>query len=99
MTKKAKKRLRNPEKWAKKVAKEARNTGKAYTYKSKKDGSIKTSDPREIGPPCKCTLKCYTKLGMSKIEEIFKNFWAIGDYNVQNQNLDKWIKQKPTKQQ
>ena len=36
---------------------------------------------------------------MTKIEETFKNFWAIGEYNVQNQNLDKGIKQKPTKAQ
>ena len=98
-SKKSKKRLRNPDKWAKKVQKDARNSGKAYSYKSKTDGSIKYQDPRKIGPACKCTLKCYTKHGMDKIDEIFKNFWAIAIYDVQNQYIDKWIIQKPTQQQ
>ena len=68
-------------------------------YRSRKDGTWKEKDPAKIGPPCKCKEGCFGKLGMEKIQHIFDKFWAINDFNIQNQYIDKLIIQTETKRQ
>ena len=57
---------------------------------------------RQIGPDCGCNLKCFEKIGMNNIRDIFKAFWAIGNYDSQNAYLHaqirtEMIKRKRTK--
>ena len=68
-------------------------------YRSRKDVSWKEHDPRKIGPPCECKRRCFREYGMEKIQHIFDKFWAINDYNIQNQYIDKLIIQQETKRQ
>ena len=50
---------------------------------------------RKIGPPC--SDGCFVKLGMPAIEEVFKAYWAIGDYNMQNSYIQGCMREVPIK--
>ena len=77
--------------WKKHVAKQARNLGQAYTsYTTKKPVA-----ERKIGPAC--NDGCFDKVGMQRVQEIFANFWEIGDYDRQNQYLQALIKEEAVK--
>lgn len=76
------KRLRRPETWKKHSAKKKRNSGKAYESGEPKGGHVAA---REIGAACKCG--CFPRVGREYIEEIFSSFWAIGDWDMQNEYL------------
>lgn len=76
------KRVRNVEAWKHQVAKRLRNTGKAYESANKKQVPA-----RKIGPTCgeKCRLKCSSKINETSRQEIFKNYWNLGDIAKQRQ--------------
>lgn len=77
--------------WEVNVAKRKRNEGKEYiSYKTKK-----VMPPRKVGPACRDA--CFTKVGMDNINEIHKAFWAIGEYNKQNEYMMRCITQLPFK--
>lgn len=68
------------------ICKKARNSGLGYEkLKGKDKGSF--VDEKEVGPDCECPNKCYEKIGSETIQKIFKDFWALGDYNSQNAYL------------
>ena len=76
-----KKKVRQVTDWQVSKAKRARNLGKEYkSYKTKK-----VMPARKVGEPCKDG--CFGKLGRDKIDEIFNNFWALGDVNLGNNYL------------
>lgn len=77
------KHLKRTEKWKKSVAKKKRNSGETYTSQK----TNKQIAARTIGEPCTCTNKCYDKIGVDNIQDIFTNFWGLGDYDSQNRYL------------
>jgi hypothetical protein len=83
----SRKRRRQPEKWIVSECKKKRNSGKAYVSRH----TEKEVPAHTLGDPGTCRLKCFEKLGMDVIEQIFCNFWNIGDYNVQNSYLSKLL--------
>ena len=87
------KRVAQPEKWGKTVAKKRRNLGLAYTsYATKKEMSA-----RKVGTRCKCIKDCFTLLGREQVDGIFDAFWKIGNYDSQNQHLQSLIKEEKPK--
>lgn len=92
------KRTRQKENWKKSVAKRKRNLGQEYV-------SLSTScvvQARKIGPPCACKNKCFQTVTQAGVQCIFESFWALGDFNVQNNYLQKQVvhmevKRKKTK--
>ena len=63
----SRKRQRQPAKWIVNECKKKRNSGKGYVSRHTK----KEVPARTIGDPCTCRLKCFEKLGMDVIEQIF----------------------------
>ncbi|CAH2102382.1 unnamed protein product [Euphydryas editha] len=82
--KKSKKRVRKPLKWKSKVAKQLRNSGKAYLSQSK---SKKQVPERKVGPPCgeKCRLKCKDKIDEVSRQQIFDAYWGLGNLERQRE--------------
>ncbi|CAL4228470.1 unnamed protein product, partial [Meganyctiphanes norvegica] len=54
------KRPRNEEYWVTNMAKKARNLGQEYT--SRRTGKVVKA--REVGPDCRCNLKCFERVGI-----------------------------------
>ncbi|CAL4067502.1 unnamed protein product, partial [Meganyctiphanes norvegica] len=73
------KRARNEDDWITNRAKKARNLGQEYT--SRMTGKVVKA--REVGPDCRCTLKCFERVGIENINTIFTQYYASGDYNIQ----------------
>lgn len=48
---------------------------------------------RVIGPPCRDG--CFNKVIRPVIEKVFKEFWEIGNYDLQNAYLQKIVHLKP----
>ena len=64
-----------------------KNRGEKYeSCKSKK-----VMPPKKIGPACRCKNKCFEVVGAEGVKAIFDSFWAIGDYNKQNEYLSSRI--------
>ena len=85
------KRIKRPDKWAQNVAKQLRNRGQAYT-------SVFTKKPvsaRTIGKPCKDG--CFDKVKRRVIEILFKEFWEIGNFDLQNAYIQKLVRPKEIK--
>lgn len=76
--KKGKKRKANRDNWKKNLAKRQRNLGQPYTTSSK---SKKEFEKKAMKPPCgeKCRLKCSTKYTEVDRQQIFDEYWAIGE--------------------
>lgn len=79
-------RKRKPTESKKDLCKKARNSGKQYEKLKGKDKGCFISE-KVIGPDCECPNKCFEKVGDETIQKIFKDFWALGDYNSQNAYL------------
>ena len=86
-TKKSRVKPEIRENWKNVSRKDKRNRGEAYEYDVKGTKVKKTAAARKIGPPCPCKKNCYNIVGQEAIKEIFKDFWEIGDYNLQNAYL------------
>ena len=79
------KRSRNEAEWEKNVAKRRRNLGLAYTSHTTK----KAVSGRTIGQACKCSKKCFDIVGYENIQQLFKDFWDTGDWDMQTAYLQK----------
>uniref|UniRef100_A0A6P7F869 Uncharacterized protein LOC114325933 n=1 Tax=Diabrotica virgifera virgifera TaxID=50390 RepID=A0A6P7F869_DIAVI len=80
------KRSKTEDTWQKNVNKVKRNSGEEYsTIKNRK-----LVPKRTVGSPCSCG--CFEKVGLEKISIIFKNFWELSEYNLQNAYLSKRVK-------
>lgn len=85
------KRARRPEQWKRQVAKTKRNLGQAYqSVYSDKDVAAK-----RIGNPCRDG--CFDKLGEEAVNDIFKGFWALGNFEDQSNYLVGRVKSKAIK--
>lgn len=68
------------------ICKKARNSGKSYVkLKGKETGAF--VEEKAVGPDCLCPNKCFDKVGEETVQKIFRDFWALGDYNSQNAYL------------
>ena len=85
------KRVANPTKWKRIVAKTKRNTGQEYV--SRDTGKIVRA--RVIGQPCRDG--CFVRIGDANIQKIHDEFWKIGDFSMQNAYMQKCIKLKEVK--
>lgn len=77
-----KKRVRNEKNWKSKIAKTLQNTGKDCT------SSVKKQIPaRKMGPLCgdKCRLNCRAKIDETSRQDIFNDYWRLGDLQKQRQ--------------
>ena len=91
-TKKSRVKPLNKEKWENVSRKIKRNRGEAYEYKVKGNKNlIKKVEARKLGPPCDCKKKCYEMLGQEACNATFHDFWELGDYNLQNSDLQNKI--------
>lgn len=79
----SRKRVAKPELWKKTVAKKQRDSGESYISVTTK----RQVDARSVGPPCSCSNKCFEKIGMDNIQDIFQNFWAIGDHTAEKRYI------------
>ena len=91
-------RQRNPNKWFRKQQIKLRNSGKEYKTKNKK-GEWVTVPAKKVGPPCTCKDKCFEKFTPEEIDAVFKSFWKLGNYNLQNMYLCNVIERKKTKRE
>ena len=82
----ARKRKCNPESWRRNINKRARQSGKAYVPNPKRDYAVKA---REVGPPCRCTMKCYNVVGEEVIAMIHNDFWSLEDFTLQTAFIQK----------
>ena len=78
----SRKRQRTPGQWKKNVAKKKRNLGLAYESGEPSGGHVVA---RTIGLPCRCG--CFDKVGHENVQQVFREFWALGDFNMQNEYL------------
>ena len=83
----SRKRQRTPGQWKKNVAKKKRNLGQAYESGEPSGGHVAA---RTIGLPCRCG--CFEKVGRENVQQVFSEFWALGDFNLQNEYLASVIK-------
>ena len=68
--------------------KRLRNSGEQHQYKIRGDTErVINRKARQIGPPCTCKNKCFEKVGEETIKTIFKQFWALKDFDLQTANL------------
>lgn len=88
-TKRGRTRVRGE--WAHEKAKRLRNLGKEYFSYS----TGKKIPARKIGEPCKDG--CFAKLGVDVVEDVFKRFWEIGDYDKQNAYITQRVRSVPVK--
>ena len=77
-------RPRSHHKWKTTVVKKC---NKGQEYVSRKSGKLVAA--RQPGPPCTCRQNCYDKIGRDNLIEIFENYWAAGDWNLQTAYLQK----------
>ena len=83
----ATKRPRNVEVWSKVKAKQLRNLGLTYTSRN----THREVPAQQVGEPCQCINKCFDIIGMDNIQDLFRDFWALGDYNLQNAFMQKQV--------
>ncbi|KAK3884060.1 hypothetical protein Pcinc_011648 [Petrolisthes cinctipes] len=74
-----------PEKWVRSLAKVRRNKGEEYVSRGKK-----RMPARVIGPPC--NDGCFSIVTRPMVEQLFKHFWDIGDFDKQNTYIQNLVK-------
>lgn len=84
------KRVADPSEWKFNKAKKRRNLGQTYTSKVGK-----RVEKRKIGE--ECNDGCFTKITRPIVNTIHSDFWALGDYMLQNTFIQKHCKKKPVK--
>lgn len=63
------------------VEKYKRNSGKKYrSYR----GKGQEQQEKLIGPDCNCKKKCFELVTADERQNIFKSFWGLKSYNIQN---------------
>lgn len=87
----SRKRVRDPSKWKANVAKQEKNLGKQYVSRH----SGKVMESASIGPAC--SDGCFTKVTMPIIQQVFNEFWELGDREKQNAYIQKLVHVVPVK--
>lgn len=88
ITGKPKKRIRKTENWARNVKKSKRNKGEEYfNYK----GVTVPAKTPKVGL-CSCPNKCHLKINCDQQTKIFKEFYALANFNLQTSYLFSLIK-------
>ncbi|MEM6612842.1 MAG: hypothetical protein AAF652_11440, partial [Cyanobacteria bacterium P01_C01_bin.72] len=82
-----KKLKRNSTKWKKNVFKQKVNKGEEHDTKSGNKIPSKT-----VGEPCTCKKKCFDRVGLPQINQIFSEFYHLADKNLQDAHLFGGIK-------
>lgn len=77
-TTRSRKRIRDPSKWKQNIAKQLRNSGKAYISSTKKEVPA-----RCIKDACKCRLKCSEKIDDLDRKSFFEMYWSLCDIQLQ----------------
>lgn len=74
-----KKRIGNPDGWKREITKKLRNNGEMYISFGK------VREAKRLQPPCDsmCRLKCTERITEHQRQEIFQQFWKLGDVNAQ----------------
>lgn len=85
------KKAHKPETWKQTVAKTKRNLGEEYVSV----GSGAVIKKRTIGRPC--NDGCFTKLGENVVQQIFDDYWKLGDWSAQNAYLLSVVRAVPIK--
>ncbi|MPC61552.1 hypothetical protein E2C01_055624 [Portunus trituberculatus] len=85
------KRVRNPVEWKKNLAKRRRNMGEAYVSRS----TGRQVQARVMRPPC--ADGCYDKIALPIVTVLHREFWAIGNFALQNAYIQKQVCKKPVK--
>ena len=93
---KTRRRQRNRDAWFRRRMQKAKNAGKEYQYKNNK-GEWVTVPSKTVGKPCTCKAKCFENFDPEEIDEVFKSFWKLGDYDLQNMYLCNVIDHQKTK--
>ena len=97
-TKAYKKKIVNRPEWFIYKNQHARNSGQAYQYKVKCDPETVINVPaKKVGSPCTCKMRCFDKLGQETITKIFKEYWELANYDLQNANLQSKMKKHDIK--
>ncbi|KAF2906079.1 hypothetical protein ILUMI_00090 [Ignelater luminosus] len=86
--KNTRKRKANPNMWKRNVIKSRRNSGESY-----QNGKGKTVPTRILKPPCSetCRLKCTSKISLHRRQEIFDEYWGLGDITRQRDFIFKYV--------
>ncbi|CAG9816238.1 unnamed protein product [Phaedon cochleariae] len=82
------KRRADPKNWRRNVIKRLKNTGKEY-----KNWKGNTVSGRKLKPPCPgtCRLKCSMKWSETNRQDIFDDFWHLGDITLQRNFISKYV--------
>ena len=96
------KRKRNPENWLIKRRKMATNSGEQLTFEVKKRNGQKvnkSTKKKELKPPCgeKCRLECSKNFPEEIRLQIFNDFYATGNRELQQQQLSNLVSVHPKK--
>ncbi|KAK4308972.1 hypothetical protein Pmani_019377 [Petrolisthes manimaculis] len=86
-------RPRNEDKWKRNIAKKRRNHGIEYISIN----SGKMIRGRQVGPRCSCAKKCFDLVGEVNIQQLFTEYWASGDWDIQTAYLQKQTTKVPVK--
>lgn len=87
------KRFRHTNEWQDNKNKKLKNSGKEYqSVRSKK-----VCQAKQVGAPCTCAKKCFEKFSQDDREEVFNQFWNIGNHEIQWQHILKYVKTEDVK--
>lgn len=88
--KRPRQKRKKPENWKMNVRKQKRNSGLEYVTTS---GKLRLPRfPKNINHECNCKIKCHEKLNDDAKAEIFKNFWDLGNVDLQRGFICKHVK-------
>lgn len=85
------KRVRDPSKWSRNIAKGKRNRGVEYIS----DKTKRQVEKRVIGP--RCPDGCFDKVGNDVVQRVFASYWDISEYNLKNAYLFSRVQTVPCK--
>lgn len=80
--------VRKPETWKQHVSKRKRDSGEAYI--SRTTGQQVAA--RRVGPPCKCSNKCFEKVGHDNVQFLFDSFYALNNHYLQSHYIHSRVK-------
>ena len=83
----SRKRKNDPESWTRNKKKKARNLGLEYVQHY----SDRVVPAKTVGEPCSCSLGCFDQLGHEAVQKIHKDFWALGDFDLQTGFVQKFV--------
>lgn len=85
--KNVRKRMRTPRLWEHNIKKVRRLKGEEYTNRGGKIVKEKS-----IGQPCKCRLKCFTKISEQNRTKIHDKFWSLNSWDQRKQFVRSSVK-------